>query len=141
MVIDHIGIAVSSIHKGIDHWEKTFGYRQATDIIENTRQKVLVTFLEKPESTTVKLIQPTEESSPVYRFAKKGGGLHHLCFKGNDIDTDVSRFKELGLRVLTDPQPGEAFDNEKIAFIYAGQGLNIELIDTEKKAGRKEAKP
>ena len=41
-----------------------------------------------------------------------------------------------GLRILTSPEPGEAFDNELIAFLFAGNGLNIELIDTDKKAGR-----
>ena len=37
-------------------------------------------------------------------------------------------------KILTPPQPGEAFDNELIAFAYAGQGLNVELIETDKKA-------
>ena len=40
----------------------------------------------------------------------------------------------MGLRIITQPQPGEAFDNERIAFVFAQQGLNIELIDTDKKA-------
>jgi hypothetical protein len=43
---------------------------------------------------------------------------------------------EKGARVLVSPEPGEAFDNENIAFVYVDLGLNIELIDTEKRAGR-----
>ncbi|MCK5153918.1 MAG: hypothetical protein KAQ93_06120 [Spirochaetales bacterium] len=39
-----------------------------------------------------------------------------------------------GLRTLVPPQPENAFKNEDIAFIYAKHGLNIELIDTDKKA-------
>jgi methylmalonyl-CoA/ethylmalonyl-CoA epimerase len=62
--------------------------------------------------------------------------LHHLCFKCPDLADGINRLKEMGLRVLADPQPGEAFENEDIAFIYAKQGLNIELIDTDKRAGR-----
>ena len=50
------------------------------------------------------------------------------------MDNDVDFLRE-GLRILSHPQPGEAFDNENIAFVYAKQGLNIELIDTEKRAG------
>ena len=38
------------------------------------------------------------------------------------------------MSVLAAPQPGEAFDNEPIAFVYAGQGLNVELIATDRKA-------
>ena len=82
----------------------------------------------------VKLIEPTDKDSPIYNFAQRGGGLHHICFKCDNIDIAVKRFQDLGLHVLSEPRPGEAFDNEKIAFIYAKQGLNIELIDTKKKA-------
>ena len=136
MYIDHIGIAVKSLEAGIEHWEKVFGYRQMTEIITNTRQKVRVVFLSKKDSITIKLIDPIDPSSPVYTFAQRGGGLHHLCFKCAIIEDEISRLKSMGLRVLAEPQPGEAFENEDIAFIYAKQGLNIELIDTDKRAGR-----
>jgi len=136
MIIDHIGIVVKSIDKGIEHWEQVFEYRKMTDIVVNSRQKVKVVFLCKKDSLTVKLIEPVDESSPVYKFALKGGGLHHICFKCKDMNKDLERLKEMGLRVLTEPQPGEAFENENIAFIYAKHGLNIELIDTDLKAGK-----
>jgi methylmalonyl-CoA/ethylmalonyl-CoA epimerase len=135
MVIDHIGIAVSSLEAGIEHWKNVFGYTQLTEIIINTRQKVRVVFLTKSDSLTVKLIEPTDLSSPIHTFVQKGAGLHHLCFKCANIEGEIVRLKELGLRVLVSPQPGEAFENENIAFIFARQGLNIELIDTEKRAG------
>jgi methylmalonyl-CoA/ethylmalonyl-CoA epimerase len=136
MTIDHIGIAVKSLEVGIQHWNKVFGYEQMTEIVTNTRQKVRVVFLTKNNSLTVKLIEPADNTSPIYAFAKRGGGLHHLCFKCDDVEEKIIELKELGLRVLAEPQPGEAFDNEKIAFIYANHGLNIELIDTDKRAGR-----
>lgn len=133
MKIDHIGIVVKSIEKGIAHWEKVFGYRQYTEIIKNTRQKVKVVFLEKHDSLPVKLIEPVDETSPVFRFAKGGGGLHHLCFKCDDLAEELNRLQELGLRILFPQQPGEAFKNEDIAFVFAKQGLNVELIDTDKR--------
>jgi methylmalonyl-CoA/ethylmalonyl-CoA epimerase len=134
MRIDHIGIATLSLEKSINQWETAFGYRQITEVVENTRQRVNVVFLSKPDSVQVKLIAPTDKSSPIYTFAAKGGGLHHLCFKCDDMDAEIDRLTGLGMRVLAPPQPGEAFDNEKIAFLFAKQGLNIELIDTEKRA-------
>ena len=134
MVIDHIGIAVKSLEEAIEHWRKVFGYEQLTDIVVNSRQKVRVVFLAKEGSLTVKLIQATEPASPVHRFAQRGGGLHHLCFKCAGLEKEMAKLSSLGLRVLVKPQPGEAFDNEDIAFIFDNQGLNIELIATEKKA-------
>ncbi len=134
MIIDHIGIVVKSIEQGIEHWKKVFGYTQMTEMVINTRQKVKVVFMKKADSVIVKLIEPLDESSPVFTFAQKQGGLHHLCFKCDNINTELERLKQIGLRVISDPEPGEAFDNENISFIFARHGLNIELIDTDKKA-------
>ena len=136
MIIDHIGIVVHRIDEGVAQWTSLFGYHPMTEIVANTRQKVRVIFLQKSNSCLVKLIEPTDEQSPVYKFALKGGGLHHICFKCDNMTETIDRFKDLGLRILSDPQPGEAFGNENIAFVYAQQGLNIELIDTDKKSNR-----
>jgi methylmalonyl-CoA/ethylmalonyl-CoA epimerase len=135
MVIDHIGIAVQSIEEGLAHWKNVFGYEQMTRVVENRMQKVNVVFLRKAHSIDVKLIESTDTTSVIFGFTRKGGGLHHLCFKCGNLDGELERLAGLGLRVLTGPQPGEAFENERIAFVYAKQGLNIELIDTEKRRG------
>jgi len=134
MVIDHIGIVVRSLEAGVEHWEKVFGYKRMTEMVINTRQKVKVVFLKKENSLPIKLIEPTGETSPIFGFAQKGGGLHHLCFKCGNMAAELERMSGLGLRIIAQPQPGEAFDNENIAFIFAKQGLNIELIDTDKRA-------
>ena len=136
MVIDHIGIVVKSLESGIDSWSKFFGYEQATKIVTNTRQKVKVVFMEKPGSLPVKLLEPTDPTSPVFSMSRRGGALHHLCFKDKSLPDGLNSLVEKGARVLVPPEPGEAFDNENIAFVYVDLGLNIELIDTEKRAGR-----
>lgn len=136
MVIDHIGIVVKSLEQGIEYWENVFGYKQMTEIVINTRQKVKVVFLKKENSLLIKLIEPTDETSPIYRISRKGGGLHHLAFRCEEITEEISRLKSLGLRVITNPEPGEAFENNQIAFLLGNQTLNIELIDTDKKASK-----
>ena len=134
MNIDHIGIVTKTLDKGIKLWTQTFGYTQKTQPVENTRQKVKVVFLEKDGSIDIKLIEPVGEDSPIFRFAKRGGGLHHLCFMTEDLKEKLNQLKEEGFRVLAGPESGEAFDGEDIAFVYATQGLNVELIDTVKRA-------
>jgi len=133
VVIDHIGITVKSVEKGIELWETVFGYKQMTEVVINTRQKVKVVFLRKDNSIDIKLIEPVDDTSPIYSHAQKGGGLHHLCFRCEQIEAELARLKNTGMRIITAPEPGEAFENEKIAFVYA-KGLNIELIDTLKRA-------
>jgi len=136
MVIDHIGIVVKSLSSGIGTWSRFFGYQQATEIVTNTRQKVNVVFMEKQGSLPVKLLEPTDPSSPVFPLSRRGGGLHHICFREKSLPKGLIALVEKGARVLVPPEPGEAFDNENIAFVYVDNGLNIELIDTEKRAGR-----
>lgn len=134
MLIDHIGIVVKELQQGISQWTEIFGYTQQTEPVENIRQKVWVVFLTKENSITIKLIAPTSQNSPIYKFSKRGGGLHHICFKVDDVSTSLNELKEQGLRVLSEPQPGEAFCNEMIAFLSARNGLNIEIIDTGRRA-------
>jgi methylmalonyl-CoA/ethylmalonyl-CoA epimerase len=135
MVIDHIGIVVPSLEEGIRQWELLFGYRKNSDIVVNARQKVRVVFLGKKKSLTVKLIEPSEPTSPITAFARKGGGLHHLCFRCDDLKVAIPHLKDKGARLIVPPQPGEAFRNKEIAFFLANQNLNIELIDTTEKQG------
>ena len=141
MIIDHVGIAVRSIERSIEHWQTVFGYEQATEIVTNTRQKARVVFPARPGSLQVKLIEPSDPASPIHAFAQRGGGLHHLCFRCESVDAEVVRLAALGLRVIAPPQPGEAFEDQKIAFVYAGDGLSVELIDTERRAGRLPGRP
>lgn len=135
MILDHVGIVVKSLEEGMATWAEAFGYVAATEAVTNTRQKVRVVFLEKPGSTMVKLVQPTDESSTVFALARRGGGLHHLCFRDPDLYGALKTIEAAGGRTLVAPQPGEAFENEPIAFSYL-KGLAIEVIATEKKAGR-----
>jgi methylmalonyl-CoA/ethylmalonyl-CoA epimerase len=135
MKIDHICFAVKDIQEGIRYWCNTFGYRQMTKIVENTIQKVKVTFLSKDDSILVKLIEPAEGNMSLINFVNKGGGFHHLCFKCNNINLKIDELTEKGLITLVAPQPGEAFNNHDIAFMLAKYGINIELIDTDEKAG------
>ena len=135
MKIDHICFAVKDLQDGIAYWERVFGYKQMTGIVRNSLQKVKVAFLMKDDSITIKLIEPVEGNQSLINFVNKGGGFHHLCFKCSDIDSKIGELKENGLITLVPPQPGEAFNNNNIAFLLARYGLNIELIDTDEKSG------
>lgn len=135
MKIDHICFAVKNISEGVSYWESVFGYRQMTEVVVNTLQKVKVVFLAKKESILIKLIEPTEENQSLINFVNRGGGFHHLCFRVEDMNKKISELKEKGLLMLVPPQPGEAFNNHHIAFMLAKNGTNIELIDTDEKAG------
>jgi methylmalonyl-CoA/ethylmalonyl-CoA epimerase len=135
MIIDHIGVVVRSLEAGIEDWRALFGYVRRSDIVLNTRQKTRVVFLSKQNSLTVKLIESADLASPIAGFQRKGGGLHHVCFKCDDVALATSRLTEKGAVLVVPPEPGEAFENHEIAFLIATHKINVELIDTDRKQG------
>ena len=138
MVIDHVGMVVRSLEEGIQQWSELFGYRKNSDIVINTKQKVRVVFLSKKGSLPIKLVEPSEPASPVYLFARKGGGLHHLCFRCENLKVQIPLLEAKEAKFLVPPEPGEAFKNNDIAFFLAKNNLNVELIDTKEKKGWRE---
>ena len=96
MVIDHIGVVVRSLEESIQRWSDLFGYKKSSEIVVNTRQKVKVVFLSKENSITIKLVEPSDASSPISRFARKGGGIHHLCFRCADMQAEIPSCNKTG---------------------------------------------
>jgi catechol 2,3-dioxygenase-like lactoylglutathione lyase family enzyme len=129
MRLDHIGVQVRELAPAIELFSNLFGYTQATQPVVNTRHGVEVVFLEKPGSMPIKLFRAVEDARPA------PPRLHHLCFQVDDVPAAVEALAGQGARVLNPPAPGEAFDDELIAFMFAG-GLNVELISTERRRGR-----
>ncbi len=129
IALDHVGIQVRELASAIELFGQLFGYAQATDPVVNTRHQVEVVFLEKPGSMPLKLFQAVdgERNEPPR--------IHHLAFRVSDLDAALRHFVSRGARVLHAPAPGEAFDDEPIAFLHVG-GFNIELISTDKRRGR-----
>jgi methylmalonyl-CoA/ethylmalonyl-CoA epimerase len=136
MHIDHVCIAVRSINRSAKRFCELFEYSIKTEKVANKSQEVNVQFLTKDGSMDIKLIEPSNPKSPLINFLKKGEGLHHLCFMSQEgVEKSVQMLVDKGAKVLAEPAPGEAFDGELISFIYAGSGLNVEIIDTEKRRG------
>ena len=140
MKLDHVAIAVRSLTLASERLCPLLGYERDGEGVTNSRQDVRVLFLKKAESLPIKLIEPASDQSPLWDFVRKGGGLHHVCFKAGDVSAAVTDLTSQGARLLAGPQPGEAFANELIAFVYAGFGLNVEIIDTDLRGGRQETK-
>jgi len=126
---DHVGIQVSDLEAAIAAFAKYFGYRQATAPVLNTRHQAEVVFLEKPGSISIKLFRSAQDTRP--QIPK----LHHLAFRTDELDQAVEALVEEGARVLHAPAPGEAFEDEPIAFLFAS-GLNVELVSTDRRRGR-----
>jgi methylmalonyl-CoA/ethylmalonyl-CoA epimerase len=125
--LDHIGIAVRSLDAAkiyadlglaIDHIE----------IVET--QKVKTAFLSVGDSN-LELLEPASADSPIAKFIeKRGEGIHHLCFRVDDIEAHLAQLKAKGYRLINEsPVPGA--HGCRVAFLHpaAGNGVLIELSE------------
>ena len=124
--IDHLGVAVASIDEALAVY-RALGLAE-TKREEVPSQKVVVAFLPVGESR-IELLQPTAGDSPVAKFlAKRGGGIHHVCFAVEDLDAALEDLSRRGFRLIhREAVPGA--DGKRVAFLHpeAGHGVLIEL--------------
>lgn len=124
--IDHIGIAVASIEAALPVY-RALGLEERHRE-EVPAQGVLTAFLPAGESS-IELLEPTSEDSPVARFLRKRGpGVHHVCFAVRDIDAAVRDLAGRGFRLIN-AEPVAGANGKRVAFLHpdAGHGVLIEL--------------
>lgn len=127
--IDHLGIAVADLDAALSLYEGAFALRvQHREILDE--QGVEAVALEVGE-TTIELLRPTREDSPVARFlADKGPGIHHIAYAVDDIVEALAALKEQGVR-LVDETPRIGLAGTKIAFVHPKStfGALSELVE------------
>jgi len=126
--LDHIGIAVSSIDQALGVYEALGLKESGRELVES--QAVRTAFLPLGE-TQLELLEPSGADSPVAKFlAKRGPGIHHVCFAVHDLESALDDLKRRGFRLVNEnPVPGAA--GKRVAFLHpsAGQGVLIELSE------------
>jgi methylmalonyl-CoA/ethylmalonyl-CoA epimerase len=123
--IHHAGIVVKELEAAYRFYRDTLGL----PLIQEAKiadQGVRAALLAAGESE-IELLEPLDPANGVGRFlAKRGEGLHHLCFE-TDVEHALARLKERHVELLdTVPRPGLA---GRIAFIHprACAGVLVEL--------------
>lgn len=127
VALDHIAIAVPDFEKAIKRFMEDFGLPfEGTEAVESA--KTMTAFFPLPP-TSIELVHPLNGEGPIAKYIeKKGGGLHHLCFRSDNIDEDVARLKAKGYQFLSDaPSPGA--HGCRVIFIHpkSSDGILIEL--------------
>lgn len=106
VALDHIAIAVPDLDEAIKRFAEDFGleYKGREDVAS---AKTSTAFFPLPP-TSIELVHPLNGEGPIAKFLeKKPGGMHHLCFRSDDLQADIDRLKAKGYQFLSDePQPG-----------------------------------
>jgi len=129
--IDHIGIAVNSLAEAIPAFSVILG-RNPSDTQEVPSEHVRVVFFGDPPGR-VELLEPMDENSPVARhIARRGPGVHHICFTTLELESALQRAEAEGLEVI-EPRIRTGADGKRIAFLHprSTSGVLIELAEQD----------
>jgi len=125
--LDHIGIAVKSLDAA-KIYEALGLSLDHVEVVET--QGVRTAFLSAGEAD-IELLEPSGPESTIAKFIeKRGEGIHHICFRVDDIESNLGRLKALGYRLINEaPVPGA--HGCRVAFLHpaAGNGVLIELSE------------
>ena len=123
--IHHVGVVVPSLEAGLRFWRDALGMR-LTKSATIEEQGVRAVLLEVGGSE-VELLEPLSPEGGVGKFlARRGGGLHHVCFETDDVARELAGAKARGIQVIDQaPRSGLA---GMICFLHpkATRGVLVE---------------
>lgn len=126
--IDHIGVAVDSLEEAAAKFRRVFGLAVAAqEVLED--QQVIAALV--PTATgRFELLQPTNPESVVGRFlARRGEGVHHICFEVINIAGEIELLKSRQVQ-LVQGTPRRGFVGQ-IEFVHprSAGGILVEMAE------------
>ena len=125
--IAHIGLAVSALDQILPFYRDILGMPEVPlDDADGARIAGLAA-----GDSLVELLEAKSPESPIGKYvAKRGPGIHHICFSVDDLDGTLARCKAFGVRVI-DETPRLGAEGKRIAFLHptSTAGVLVELSE------------
>ena len=125
--IAHIGIAVRGLDDSVSFYRDVLGL---PDVPLDDADGAKIVGLAAGESL-VELLEAESPDSPIGKFvAKRGPGIHHVCFAVDDLDATLDRCRAHGIRLI-DETPRIGAEGKRIAFLHPSStsGVLVELSE------------
>ncbi|MDP2342238.1 MAG: methylmalonyl-CoA epimerase [Deltaproteobacteria bacterium] len=129
--LDHIAIATADLDGALKFWEAQLGLK-VEHIEELPERGIRVAFLPVgPHGMRIELVAPLpgrEHDSEVSKFlTDRGGGIHHIALRTDDVDADTRALEAAGARMAQQPKPGA--HECRVAFVHPKStgGVLLEL--------------
>lgn len=125
MRVDHIAIAVNNADHALENYKRILNIDKIeVEEVPNEMVKVVMLNL---KDTRIELLEPIDDNSPISKFLKeRGEGIHHIAITADDIEKDVQRAMENGMKFLGGLRTGSY--GRKITFIHP-KSLNGVLVE------------
>lgn len=125
--IAHIGIAVDALDRLLPLYRDVLGMpSEPLDDADGARIAGL-----RAGDSLVELLEAESPESPIGKFvAKRGPGIHHICFAVDDLNATLERCRRAGLRLI-DQTPRLGAEGKPIAFLHPSStgGVLVELTE------------
>jgi methylmalonyl-CoA/ethylmalonyl-CoA epimerase len=132
--IHHIAIVVHSIEASLPRYRELFGLEPEGEPMLFAPQRVRLCFLPSgPEpAARIELVEPIDGESGVARYlAARGEGLHHVCFRTDDLPADLARLARAEAELIDrEPRRGA---HGNVAFVHPNtlSGVLWELLQLD----------
>jgi methylmalonyl-CoA/ethylmalonyl-CoA epimerase len=131
--IDHVAVAVADRDATADSMSALFGLTAgARETVAG--QKTDVTFLHagdpSGDETAFEICAPAGNQALERFLARRGPGLHHVCFEVEDLGGALATLKAAGVRLI-DETPRQGARGHLVAFLHpaATGGVLFELCE------------
>jgi len=125
--VAHVGIAVTSLAEALPFYRDVLGLVPGHPETADGASIVSLHF----GDVDVELLEPIDPESPVAKFlARRGPGIHHVCYRVPDLDAALARCKQAGYRLI-DETPRRGAGGRRIAFLHpkSTNGILLELTE------------
>jgi methylmalonyl-CoA/ethylmalonyl-CoA epimerase len=125
--IAHVGVAVSDLDSALAFYRDVLGLDAQAPETADGATIVALPF----GDAEVELLAPLDPEGPIARFlARRGPGIHHICYRVADLDAALEACRTAGYR-LVDEAPRLGAGGRRIAFIHpkATAGILLELTE------------
>ena len=133
--VDHIGIAVRDLEAGKKLYGEVFGLKLVFEEEVPTERVRVAAF--DGGGLKLELLQSTDPDGPIGRFVeKRGEGIHHVCYRVEDVAATLKHLQAQGLRTLDEePRPGAG--GCRVAFIHpkSAGGVLVEISQPPAEGG------
>jgi len=129
-ILHHVGYAVKTIAPVSETYVKRFGYEARTPVIHDPLQTAYVQFLAfSGDRVYLELVSPDGPESLLTNAVRKGGGLNHLCYIVDNLESAADWLVQSGMMLISPPQAAVAFAGRRICWLLGEDRVPIELVE------------
>ena len=116
--LNHVAIAVKDLHAAAAVYRDTLG-ATVSEAVPQPDHGVSTIFISLP-NTKIELLEPLGINSPIAKFLERNaeGGVHHICYEVDDIETASSQLVAKGARILGDGKPKIGAHGKPVLFLH-----------------------